>query len=86
LREHVETFTAFVLIVTKVGAEHKVKEALERLASEMEGEVWVDVKAVFGEYDLVAVVEAKSLKSLDALVSKIRSFDDVLKTVTLVAT
>ncbi|MEM1619245.1 MAG: Lrp/AsnC ligand binding domain-containing protein [Fervidicoccaceae archaeon] len=76
---------AFVLVVTRVGTEHKVKEKIERLAGEMEGDVWVDAKPVFGEYDLVVTVEARDLRALDKLVSGIRGLDEVVKTVTLIA-
>jgi len=80
-----ETLSAYVLVVTKVGSEHRVKETVERIMQEMEGEVWVEVKPVFGEYDLIVIVEAKSIKSLDKLVSRVRMLDDVVKTVTLIA-
>ena len=80
-----ETLSAYVLVITKVGSEHQVKETIEEIAQEMEGEVWVEVKPVFGEYDLIVIIEAKSIRSLDKLVSKMRMLEDVVKTVTLIA-
>jgi len=79
-----ETITAYILVVTKVGREHPIKDEIEKIGQAMEGEVWVDVKPVFGEFDLIVIVEARSIRAIDKLVSQLRMLPGVEKTLTLI--
>ncbi len=72
---------AYILAVVELGKDHEVAEAIKLLGNEVK----VRTDLVFGEYDLVAVVESPSMKKLDQLITKIRSMDGVLKTITLIA-
>jgi DNA-binding Lrp family transcriptional regulator len=78
----VATVRAYVLVETSVGREYEVAEAVARLALE---NLRVSVDVVYGEYDIVVVVETSSLELLDRAVTAIRRIPGVLKTKTLIA-
>ncbi len=70
---------AFVLITAKPGAENELAERLRSL-EEVE-----DAWAVYGEYDIIALVNVKSLRDLDYFVTeKIRRNEDVRFTSTMI--
>ena len=70
---------AFVLITAKPGAENELAERLRSL-EEVE-----DAWAVYGEYDIIALVSVKSLRDLDYFVTdKIRRNEDVRFTSTMI--
>ena len=70
---------AFVLITAKPGAENQLAEKLRSL-EEVE-----DAWAVYGEYDIIALVNVKSLRDLDFFVTeKIRRNEDVRFTSTMI--
>lgn len=73
---------AYVLVVTAIGNEYKVCEEIEKAG--IEGSR-VEADVVYGEYDIVAVIEAADLRVLDAIVTKIRRNPNVLKTTTLIS-
>jgi DNA-binding Lrp family transcriptional regulator len=60
----------------------KEYEVAQRLKG-MEGVV--EIKVVFGEYDLVVKVQVEGVKRLDEIVTKIRKIDGVAATSTLIA-
>ncbi|MFQ6137199.1 MAG: Lrp/AsnC ligand binding domain-containing protein [Candidatus Hydrothermarchaeales archaeon] len=71
---------AGVLIRTAPG---KTKSAIEELRK-LEG--MISVQAVFGRFDVVAMIEAKDLdEAANTVVSKIRQIDGVTYTETLIA-
>ena len=71
----------FVLISTAPAKEHQVYNELLKIK-----EV-VELHPLFGEYDLIAKVEAKDLEDLGKIVvEKIRSIDGVADTKTLTGT
>jgi len=72
---------AYLLAVIEIGKDHEVAEEIKGLDDSAK----IDVDLVFGEYDLVAVIETDSIRRLDKLVTQVRRLDGVLKTVTLVA-
>lgn len=71
--------TAYILLKTVIAKEHEVAQALQEI------EEVVEVKVVFGEYDIVTKVHVKDIKRLDEIVTKIRKIDGVAVTSTLIA-
>ncbi len=70
---------AYILIHTRTGAENEVASKLKELEGIKE------VHTLFGEYDVIAVVEVPTERDLDRVVSTIRRMEDVSRTVTLIA-
>lgn len=70
---------AFVLITAKPGAETNLVQHLKGL-DEVEN-AW----AVYGEYDVIALISVKTLKDLDSFVTeKVRRTEDVQFTSTMI--
>lgn len=69
----------YVLIVTEIGKESEVKEALEKIKGVTEA------KTVYGEYDVVARLETPTLKELDEIVTTMRKISGIIRTVTLIS-
>jgi len=70
----------YVLVSTRTGVEKTVFEKLQKL-SEI-----IEMYPLFGEYDIIAKVEAKNYNEIGRIViHKIRSIDGVLDTKTLTA-
>jgi len=72
---------AYLLAVVELGKDHQIAEAIKMLDNDAN----ITTDLVFGEFDLVAVIETSSMRKLDQIITKIRSMDGVLKTITLVA-
>ncbi|MCD6481537.1 MAG: Lrp/AsnC ligand binding domain-containing protein [Thermoplasmata archaeon] len=71
----------FVLISTAPAKEHQVYNELLKIKE------IVELHPLFGEYDLIAKVDAKDLEDLGKIVvEKIRSIDGVADTKTLTGT
>ena len=71
----------FVLISTAPAKEHQVYNEMLKIKE------IVELHPLFGEYDLIAKVEAKDLEELGKIVvEKIRSIDGVADTKTLTGT
>ena len=71
---------AFVLIMAKAGKEKEVVKAISKFS-----EV-VEVQLVYGDYDIVAKVDAKDLDTLNnVVISKIRKLPNISVTSTLLA-
>lgn len=71
---------AYVLLVAKPGEESVVAEKLEKM-DEVK-----DLSMVYGEYDIVAKVEEKSMEDLqNFLIKNIRAIDEVERTSTMIA-
>ncbi|MEM2900837.1 MAG: Lrp/AsnC ligand binding domain-containing protein [Thermoplasmata archaeon] len=70
---------AFVMVKTEASQEKKVHAALQKINEIKE------LHPLFGEYDLIAKVEAKNYDAMGAIiVEKIRTIPGVLDTKTLV--
>ncbi len=69
----------YILIVTKIGEEHSVVEELEGVPGVTE------VLTVYGEFDVIARIEHEDMRTLDVVVTKLRTIDGVLRTVTLIS-
>ena len=75
---------AFVLIETSAGKTRSVKSGLTKLRGSASGVVNID--AVTGPYDFIAVVEGPSLDAIGRLVTDgIGTIDGVTRTTTCVA-
>lgn len=70
---------AYVLLVTEVGKEYEVVQELKKIKGMQE------VKAVYGEFDIVSRIEGVDLKALDEAVTKLRKIPSVIRTVTLIS-
>lgn len=71
--------TAYILLKTVIAKEHDVAQRLQ----EIEG--IIEVRVVFGEYDVVAKAQVEDVRALDEMVTKIRRIDGVAATSTLIA-
>ena len=69
----------YVLMVTKIGKEYGVRQALEKITGVSE------VRTVYGEFDVVARLETPSLKELDTIVTEMRKIEGIIRTVTLIS-
>ncbi|HIJ99223.1 TPA: Lrp/AsnC ligand binding domain-containing protein [archaeon] len=71
---------AFILIMSKTGTERSVIRELSKL------EEVVDVSVVYGDYDIIAKIQAETLEDLNSVIlDKIRALDEVSNTSTLIA-
>jgi len=70
---------AYILLKTVIAKEHEVAQKVQ----EIDG--IVEVKVVFGEYDVVAKAQVEDVKALDEIVTKIRKINGVATTSTLIA-
>jgi len=70
----------YVLIVTEVGKENDVANALKKIKGVNEARV------VYGEFDVVARIETQTLKEVDEIVTAIRKIQSIIRTVTLIST
>lgn len=71
--------TAFILINSEVGAENEVLRDLKKIDGVREAHV------VYGIYDIIAKLEADSLRKLRDIVSKrVRKLDKVRSTLTMI--
>ena len=70
---------AFILMTVKPGSEVKLSDRIQKIAGVEE----VDV--VYGEYDMISKVRAKSMTDLQDVAKRIRSIKEVEQTSTMVA-
>lgn len=70
---------AYVLVVTNVGTEHEVVEAIKTLSGV------TLAQTVYGEFDVICRVECDTLKNLDASITKVRKIQNILRTMTLIS-
>ena len=70
---------AYVLLVTEVGKEYEIVQELKKIKGITEA------KAVYGEFDIITIIEGTDLKSLDESVTKLRRISSVIRTVTLIS-
>ncbi|MCX8208894.1 MAG: Lrp/AsnC ligand binding domain-containing protein [Sulfolobales archaeon] len=75
---------AYVLITTAIGSEYEVLEDLKTSASTTRG-VKVEADVVYGSFDLVVIIEAPDLSTLDRVVTQIRSHPKITRTTTLIS-
>ena len=71
---------AFVLVNTEIGSESKVVKSLGKIEAVKEAYL------IYGVYDIVAKVEAKTMENLKQIIrDKVRKQDKVHSTLTLIA-
>jgi len=73
---------AYVLITTTIGSEYEVLEDLVKIA---EAGMKIDADVVYGEYDLIVILEAIDLSSLDRAITQVRKHPKIMKTTTLIS-
>jgi DNA-binding Lrp family transcriptional regulator len=74
-----KTVVAYVLLDAALGREHDIADRLHALHG---------VKAahtIYGMYDVLCIVESQTLDELDTVITAMRHFDGVVKTLTLIA-
>jgi len=72
---------AYILAVVSLGTEYQIAEEILKLGNE---KTKVSVDVVFGEYDLVVIVETTELKEVDRVVTQLRKIPGVQRTSTLI--
>ncbi|MGB9785116.1 MAG: Lrp/AsnC ligand binding domain-containing protein [Fervidicoccaceae archaeon] len=77
--------TAFILVNTKIGKEGNVSQRIDELIKNMGDIKGGKVYSLFGEYDMIVVVEAEDIETIDKFVTAVRKLDDVVRTTTLVS-
>jgi len=70
---------AYVLLVVTTGREKDVLREVKRIGGVSEASV------VYGDYDLIAKVEAPNLRDLNKIVMRIRSLNSVVRSSTLIS-
>jgi len=73
-----EVVRAYVLVSTTVGKELEVADAAKKVNGVLKAD------PVYGEYDVVIEVEAKSSDDLKKIVYEIRRNPNIIRTVTLI--
>lgn len=69
----------YVLVVTEVGKENEIASALGQIKGVTEA------KTVYGEFDVVARIEAQNLKEVDEIITSLRKIPGIIRTVTLIS-
>ena len=70
---------AYILMVTDIGKEHEILNQLSKIKGVTEA------RTVYGEFDVIARVEADDMRILDNAVTQIRKIGSVIRTVTLIS-
>jgi len=70
---------AYLLMVTDIGKEHEILNQLSKIKGVTEA------RTVYGEFDVIARVEADDMRILDNAVTQIRKIGSVIRTVTLIS-
>jgi len=70
---------AYILMVTDIGKEYDVVKEISKIKGITES------RSVYGEFDVIARIEAEDLKTLDDAVTKIRKISSIIRTVTLIS-
>jgi len=70
---------AYILMVTDIGKEYDVVKEILKIKGVTEA------RSVYGEFDVIARVEAEDLKTLNDAVTKIRKITSIIRTVTLIS-
>jgi len=70
---------AYILMVTDIGKEYDVVKEILKIKGVTEA------RSVYGEFDVIARLEAEDLKTLDDAVTKIRKITSIIRTVTLIS-
>jgi len=69
----------YVLVVTEVGKENEIAGSLSKIKGVTEA------KTVYGEFDVVARIEAQNLKEVDEIITSLRKIPGIIRTVTLIS-
>ncbi|MEM0020615.1 MAG: Lrp/AsnC family transcriptional regulator [Fervidicoccaceae archaeon] len=77
--------TAFILINTKIGKEDIVSQEINELIKNSHDLKEGKAYSLFGEYDLIVVISAERIESVEKFVSALRKMENVTRTTTLVS-
>ena len=69
----------YVLVVTEVGKENEIAKELSKIKGVTEA------KTVYGEFDVVARIEAENLREIDEIITTVRKVSGIIRTVTLIS-
>ncbi len=73
---------AYILATTSLGSEYDVLEyVLKSLATNAK----IEADVVYGAFDLIVIVEAPDLGTLDEIVTKLRKHPKIVRSVTLIS-
>lgn len=79
MRFFIRMVGAFVLVITKSGAEKNVVTTLKKFPEIKEARI------LYGEYDIIAKIQTSDIQSLNSfLLEKVRPISDIEKTSTLI--
>jgi len=70
---------AYVLMVTEIGKEHEIISQLLKIKGVTEA------RTVYGEFDVIVIVEADNMKNLDDYITRVRKMPQLIRTVTLIS-
>jgi DNA-binding Lrp family transcriptional regulator len=70
---------AYMLMVTEIGKEHEIINQLLKIKGVTEA------RTVYGEFDVIAIVEADTMRNLDDSITRIRKMPALIRTVTLIS-
>ena len=70
---------AYMLMVTEIGKEHEIIRQLLKIKGVTEAQT------VYGEFDVIAIVKADTMKNLDDSITRIRKMPALIRTVTLIS-
>ncbi|MEM1706825.1 MAG: Lrp/AsnC ligand binding domain-containing protein [Sulfolobales archaeon] len=73
---------AYILVTTSIGSEYEVLNDLVKI---VEPDIKIEADVVYGEYDLVVILEAADLGSLDRVITQMRKHPKIMKTTTLIS-
>lgn len=77
--------TAFILVNTKIGKEDtaskEITELIKSFTEIKEGKVY----SLFGEFDLIVVIKAEKIETIEKFVTAIRKMENIVRTTTLVS-
>jgi DNA-binding Lrp family transcriptional regulator len=80
-----KTITAYILVNSKVGMEYNIIKSIKEIRKKLPKSTVMEARPLFGEYDLIVILETSDIQNVDKVVTEIRRLEDVVKTVTLIA-
>lgn len=73
---------AYIMITTSIGSEYEVLEDVLKISA---AGIRVEADVVYGEFDLIIIVEAPDLGALDSVITRLRKHPKILRTTTLIS-
>lgn len=73
---------AYILVTTMIGSEYEVLEDMLRTSA---AGIRIEADVVYGEFDLIIIVEAPDLSVLDSVITRLRKHPKIMRTTTLIS-